>query len=474
MKRVSAVTTKKRIVAVFLIGLVIFLIIDIRLGYVQFVLGDQLMGQATDSWTRNIEFEPERGRILDENGEVLAENVTAPSVVVVPRQVKEPKETAKHLAAILDISEEKALEYITRNASSVNIHPEGRKINEKQEMAIRSLNMEGIYLAKDSKRHYPYGDDLSHVLGFAGIDNQGLMGLELFYDELLNGEKGSLSFYSDAKGRRLDDLADIYTPPKDGLDLKTTINTKVQTIMERELDLAESKYDPDGAIAIAVNPKTGGILGMTSRPNFHPENYQEVDATIFDRNLPIWSTYEPGSTFKIITLAAALEEGVVDLTKDHYHDDGAIKVGGARLRCWKSGGHGSQNYLEVVQNSCNPGFVNLGQKLGDDKLFSYIHNFGFGKKTGIDLQGEGTGILFKPENIGPVELATTSFGQGVSVTPIQQVMAVAAAVNGGYLYKPYIADEWIDPTTSQVQQKVEPTLKNRVISPRLQKKFARR
>ncbi|MFU0790855.1 stage V sporulation protein D [Virgibacillus proomii] len=471
MKRVSAVTTKKRIVAVFLIGLVIFLIIDIRLGYVQFVLGDQLMGQATDSWTRNIEFEPERGRILDENGEVLAENVTAPSVVVVPRQVKEPKETAKKLAAILDISEEKALEYITRNASSVNIHPEGRKINEKQEMAIRSLNMEGIYLAKDSKRHYPYGDDLSHVLGFAGIDNQGLMGLELFYDELLNGEKGSLSFYSDAKGRRLDDLADIYTPPKDGLDLKTTINTKVQTIMERELDLAESKYDPDGAIAIAVNPKTGGVLGMTSRPNFHPENYQEVDSTIFDRNLPIWSTYEPGSTFKIITLAAALEEGVVDLTKDHYHDDGAIKVGGARLRCWKSGGHGSQNYLEVVQNSCNPGFVNLGQKLGDDKLFSYIHNFGFGKKTGIDLQGEGTGILFKPENIGPVELATTSFGQGVSVTPIQQVMAVAAAVNGGYLYKPYIADEWIDPTTSQVQQKVESTLKKRVISPETSKEI---
>jgi stage V sporulation protein D (sporulation-specific penicillin-binding protein) len=471
MKRVSAVTTKKRIVAVFLIGLVIFLIIDIRLGYVQFVLGDQLMGQATDSWTRNIEFEPERGRILDENGEVLAENVTAPSVVVVPRQVKEPKETAKKLAAILDISEEKALEYITRNASSVNIHPEGRKINEKQEMAIRSLNMEGIYLAKDSKRHYPYGDDLSHVLGFAGIDNQGLMGLELFYDELLNGEKGSLSFYSDAKGRRLDDLADIYTPPKDGLDLKTTINTKVQTIMERELDLVESKYDPDGAIAIAVNPKTGGVLGMTSRPNFHPENYQEVDSTIFDRNLPIWSTYEPGSTFKIITLAAALEEGVVDLTKDHYHDDGAIKVGGARLRCWKSGGHGSQNYLEVVQNSCNPGFVNLGQKLGDDKLFSYIHNFGFGKKTGIDLQGEGTGILFKPENIGPVELATTSFGQGVSVTPIQQVMAVAAAVNGGYLYKPYIADEWIDPTTSQVQQKVESTLKKRVISPETSKEI---
>ncbi|MCC2249608.1 stage V sporulation protein D [Virgibacillus sp. AGTR] len=464
MKRVSAVTTKKRIVAVFLIGLLIFTVIDIRLGYVQFVIGDKLMGQANELWTRDIEFEPERGNILDSNGEVLAENVTAPSVVVVPRQVDKPEETAKNLSNILDISYDKAYEYVTRNASSVNIHPDGRKIDEKQETAIRTLNMDGVYLSKDSKRHYPYGDDLSHVIGFAGIDNQGLMGLELFYDDKLSGDKGSLSFYSDAKGRRLDRLADEYSPPKDGLDLKTTINTKVQTIMERELDLAESKYHPDGAVAIAVNPKTGGILGMTSRPNFHPENYQEVDSDVFDRNLPIWSTYEPGSTFKIITLAAALEEKVVDLENDHFHDDGDISVGGTELHCWKSGGHGHQSYLEVVQNSCNPGFVSLGQMLGKEKLFSYINSFGFGKKTGIDLQGEGNGILFKPENVGPVELATTAFGQGVSVTPIQQVMAVAAAVNGGYLYEPYIAEEWIDPKTKKTTEKVEPTMKKKVIS----------
>ncbi|CDQ40211.1 MULTISPECIES: stage V sporulation protein D [Virgibacillus] len=464
MKRVSAVTTKKRIVAVFLIGVLIFTVIDIRLGYVQFMIGDKLMGQATELWTRDIEFEPERGNILDRNGEVLAENVTAPSVVVVPRQIVNPKQTAENLASILDISYDKAYAYVTRDASSVNIHPEGRKINEKQEKAIRTLDMSGVYLAKDSKRHYPYGDDLSHVLGFAGIDNQGLMGLELYYDEKLSGEKGSLSFYSDAKGRRLDRLADDYSPPEDGLDLKTTINTKVQTIMERELDLAVSKYNPDGALAIAVNPKTGGVLGMTTRPNFYPENYQEVDSDIFDRNLPIWSTYEPGSTFKIITLAAALEEDVVDLENDHFHDDGDISVGGAELHCWKSGGHGHQSYLEVVQNSCNPGFVSLGQMLGTEKLFSYIHNFGFGQKTGIDLQGEGNGILFKPENVGPVELATTAFGQGVSVTPIQQVMAVAAAVNGGYLYEPYIAKEWVNSKTNQVTEKIEPTLKERVIS----------
>ena len=464
MKRVSTVTVKKRIVTVFLLGLLLLAIIIIRLGYVQFVMGERLTGQAHDLWTRDISFQAERGYILDAEGDILAENVTAPSVIAIPRQVEEPEDAAGKLAKILGMPEEKVLENLTKNESSVSFRPEGIKISEEQETAIRELNMKGIYLAKDSKRHYPYGDDLSHVLGFTGIDNQGLMGLELSYEDKLAGEPGSLSFYSDAKGRRLDNLADVYKPPTDGLNLKTTINSKVQAIMERELDAAVLKYNPDGALAIAVNPKTGGVLGMTTRPNFHPENYQDVDASIFGRNLPIWSTYEPGSTFKIITLAAALEEKVVDLEEDTYHDTGHITVGGAKIRCWKSGGHGHQSYLEVVQNSCNPGFVNLGQLLGTEKLFSYIDAFGFGKKTGIDLQGEGNGILFNPENVGPVELATTSFGQGVSVTPIQQVMAVAAAINGGYLYEPYIAEEWIDPVTGETVEKVEPNMKQRVIS----------
>ncbi|MGY0692292.1 stage V sporulation protein D [Virgibacillus sp. FSP13] len=473
MKRVSAVTVRKRIVTVFLCGLLVLAVIIIRLGYVQFIIGDKLMAKANNSWTRDIEFQPERGKILDTNGDILAENVSAPSVVIVPRQIKNPQKTAEQLAKVLDLSVEKAYEYVTENSSQVSIHPEGRKISEEQEETIRTLNLDGVYLAKDSKRSYPNGDDLAHVLGFAGIDNQGLMGLELYYNDKLSGEEGSLSFYSDAKGKKLEDLADIYKSPVDGLDLKTTINSKVQTIMERELDLAVTKYNPDGALAIAVDPKTGGILGMSSRPNFDPENYQEVDSDIFDRNLPIWKTYEPGSTFKIITLAAALEEDQVDLEKDTFDDDGSISVGGANLHCWKSGGHGHQTYLEVVQNSCNPGFVNLGLELGKEKLFSYIRDFGFGKKTGIDLQGEGNGILFKPENVGPVELATTSFGQGVSVTPIQQVMAVAATVNGGYLYKPHIAKEWIDPRTEEVVDSVKTVTKDRVISGETSKEVRR-
>src|SRR5699024_5003996 len=203
---------------------------------------------------------------------------------------------------------------------------------------------------------------------------------------------------------------------------------------------------------------------MASRPNFSPNNYQAVDREIFGRNTPIWSTFEPGSTFKIITLAAALEENVIDMDNDTYYDKGHIDVAGAKLRCWKAGGHGSQSLLEVAENSCNPGFVHIGEKVGKKELFSYIRQFGFGEKTGIDLQGEGTGILFKDEQVGPVELATTSFGQGVSVTPIQQVMSLAAVINGGYLYTPYIVDEWIDSETKQTMKKTKPEIKRRVIS----------
>ncbi|TMN23490.1 stage V sporulation protein D [Lentibacillus cibarius] len=464
MKRVSSVTVRKRIVIVFLCGLLFFTIIDARLGYVQFWIGDELMKLADESWSRDITFEPERGKILDRHGEVLAENVSAPSVIVVPRQIKNPQKTAAEMADILDMSEKKAYQYVTRDAVYTRVHPEGRKISEEQEKAFQTLNLDGVYLAKDSKRHYPFGDYLSHVLGFAGIDNQGLMGLELNYNDKLNGKEGSLSFYSDAKGRKLEQIADEYKPPEDGLNLKTTIDSKVQTIMERELDLAESKYNPDNALAIAVDPDNGGVLGMATRPNFNPENYQQVDPDIYNRNLPIWKTYEPGSTFKIITLASALEESVVDLKEDEYNDDGAISVGGTQLHCWKSGGHGNQTYLEVVQNSCNPGFVTLGEKLGKERLFSYIKEFGFGQKTGIDLRGEGKGILFDEEDVGPVELGTTSFGQGVSVTPIQQVMAVAAAVNGGKLYEPRIAKEWIDPQTGDTVEKIQPNLKENVLS----------
>ena len=183
----------------------------------------------------------------------------------------------------------------------------------------------------------------------------------------------------------MNDMADDYQPPVNGLDLKLTIDSKVQTIIERELDNAKATYNPDGLIAIAMNPNTGEILAMSSRPSFDPANFRNVEPEVYNRNLPVWSTYEPGSTFKVITLAAALQEGKVDLEKDHFFDPGSVRVGGATLHCWKRGGHGSQTFLQVVQNSCNPGFVELGERLGKETLFKYIRDFGFGQKTGIDL-----------------------------------------------------------------------------------------
>ncbi|MGX1264737.1 stage V sporulation protein D (sporulation-specific penicillin-binding protein) [Rossellomorea marisflavi] len=463
MKRVSNVTVRKRLAIALIVGILIFSIIDVRLGYVQFFKGDWLTGLAKDSWSRNIPFQPERGKILDRNGVELAANQSAPTIFVVPRQITEPKETAEKLASTLNISVEAAYKYVTQKANMVLIK-EARKLSYDKAKEVRDMNLKGVYLGEDSKRYYPYGSYLSHVLGFAGIDNQGLMGLELSYDEELSGEKGYVKFFSDAKGKRMPDMADDFEKPDNGLDLKLTIDTKVQTIVERELDIAQETYNPDGIIAIAMNPKSGEILAMSSRPTFDPANFKNVPQEVYNRNLPIWSTYEPGSTFKIITLAAALEEKKVDLHKDTFHDPGHVEVAGSTLHCWKRGGHGTQTFLEVVQNSCNPGFVELGERLGKEKLFEYIDDFGFGQKTGIDLQGEGKGLLFNLDRVGPVEQATTAFGQGVAVTPIQQVAAVAAAVNGGTLYQPFIAKELVDPKTGEVVMRKTPEAKRKVIS----------
>jgi stage V sporulation protein D (sporulation-specific penicillin-binding protein) len=468
--RVSAVTVRRRLIFILIAGILIFGIFTARLAYVQFYMNGWLTRQALDSWSRQIPYEAERGDILDRNGKVLATNVSRPSVLVVPKQVRDPVKTAEKLARVLNASKEHIYQLITKKASTVYIKPEGRKISNEKAAEVRSLHLPGVFIAEDFKRHYPYGRFLSHVLGFAGVDNQGLIGLESYYDDLLKGVRGHVDFYSDAQGNRMSSLKDKYVPPKDGLDLVLTIDHRVQTIIERELDQTEQKYHPDNAIAIAMNPNTGEILGISTRPDFNPENYQNVAPEIYNHNLPIWRTYEPGSTFKVITLAAALQEHLVDLQHDSFYDPGYITVAGTDLHCWKRGGHGSETFLEVVENSCNPGFVELGQRLGKDRLFSYIHKFGFGAKTGIDLEGESTGILFKEDKIGPLEAATTAFGQGVSVTPIQQIAAVAAAINGGYLYTPYLAKEWVDPETGEVVSRNAPQLRRRVISEETSKK----
>ncbi|ANS77206.1 stage V sporulation protein D [Paenibacillus yonginensis] len=462
--KISGLTIRKRLLWLLLILCFMFAALIVRLGYVQLVKGEELSAKAEDNWRRNILFAPKRGEITDRNGTALAYNITTPTILAIPVQIKDKPGTARKLAPLLDMTEEQVLKLISKKQSSVYLKPGGRKITMEKAQQIRDLALPGIVVAEDNKRYYPYGGLAAHILGFTGIDNQGLTGVEKKYDSQLNGIPGSISFLSDAAGRLMPGSDEKYAEPKDGLTLQLTIDKSIQSIMERELDKAMTDLNADGAWSIAMNPKNGEILGMASRPGYEPGSYQDYSSEVYNRNLPIWMTYEPGSTFKIITLAAALEEKKVDLLNDRFFDPGYVKVGGATLRCWKKGGHGSQTFLQVVENSCNPGFVALGQKLGKDTLFKYIKDFGFGSKTGIDLGGEENGILFKPSQVGPVELATTAFGQGVSVTPIQQVAAVSAAINGGNLYKPHVAKAWINPDTGQTVQEEQPELVRRVIS----------
>ena len=399
----------------------VFIVIIARVFYIQVIDYKKLNKYAGNLWSRNLPIKADRGLIYDRNGVVLADNVTTTSLVLIPNQIKDKEGTTQKLAEILGVSYEDMYKHVSKKTSIERVHPEGRQLSYETADKIKDLKLDGVYLVKESKRSYPYDTYLAHTLGFVGVDNQGLSGIELTYDKYLTGEDGAIKYYSDAKGNRLK-LNEVYEQPQDGMNITLTINNEIQSSLERELDNAVTKYDPDRAIGIVMDPNNGEILAMSARPNFSPSNYQNYSLEEINRNLPIWATYEPGSTFKIITLAAALEEGKVDLDKDTYNDSGSIKVENATLHCWKHGGHGHETFLQVVENSCNPGFVVLGQRLGKNKLFEYIDKFGFGKKTGIDLNGEGTGIIFDLNKVGPVELATTAFGQGVSVTPIQQVV----------------------------------------------------
>ena len=352
--------------------------------------------------------------------------------------------------------------HVYKKTSIERVHPEGRRLSYETAEKISNLNLDGIYLVKEAKRYYPYKDLLSHTLGYVGIDNQGLSGLELQYDKYLTGKNGAIKYFSDAHGNKLN-LTDVYVAPTSGMNINLTIDINIQKSLEREMDNIVDMFEPEMALAIVVDPKSGEILGMSSTPDFDPNNYKNYDSATLSRNLPIWASYEPGSTFKIMTMAASVEEKVMDIFKDHFYDAGKVNVDGSILKCWKAGGHGDQTFMEVLQNSCNPGFVRLGQLLGKERLFSYINKFGFGEKTGIDLNGEGKGIIFPLSRVGNVELATSAFGQGVSVTPIQQVMAVSSVVNGGYLYTPYIVKN-ISDNTNTVVKEYNKNLKRKVIS----------
>lgn len=452
-----------RIRFVFLVIIYLFILVILKVFYIQIFQYDELAKLAKDLWSRNLPIAADRGIITDRKGRELATNITTTSLVLIPNQIVNKDEVSTTLAEILDVTKEEMDKHVNKKTSIERVHPEGRKLSYDIAKKIDDLNYDGVYLVKESKRYYPFDNTLSHVLGYVGIDNQGLSGLELYYDNYLTGEDGAIKYFSDGKGNKLE-LTEIYQKPQNGVNISLTIDLDIQLSMEREIDNVISKYNPEHALAIAMDPKTGEILGMTARPNFDSNNYQNYSTEVINRNLPIWMTYEPGSTFKIVTLAASIEEQKVNLFEDRFFDGGSVSVGGARLKCWKAGGHGDQSFLNVVENSCNPGFVSLGLRLGKETLFSYIDDLGFGRKTNIDLNGEGAGILFKLDRVKELELATTAFGQGISVTPIQQVNAVSAIINGGTLYKPYIAKTFIEPETKSVVKTLKPQKEKDIIS----------
>ena len=418
--------------------LFIFVSLIGRLGWIQFVRGEELQRRAYDQWTRDLPVEPKRGIIYDRKMRELAVSASAGTVVARPSEIKEPEETARILSELLDMPYDTVFSRITARRSEIFIK---RKIEEEIAFELLSKRLSGIHLTEESKRYYPHRNLASHVLGFGGTD-QGWNGIELLYDKYLRGIEGRIVSESDAIGRALPYGFQQFIPPVDGLNVVLTIDQVIQHIVESRLEEAVKEHNAEHGAVVIMDPKTGEILAMSVKPDFDPNFYQQYNQESW-RNPIISDIYEPGSTFKIITASAAIEEGIVKPTTT-FNDPGYFIVAGRRIRCWRAGGHGHQTFIEVIKNSCNPGFIQIGQWLGRDKFYDYIEAFGFGKKTRIELPGEGSGLIYQRKDVGPVELATISFGQGISATPLQMVTAISAVANGGILYEPRIVKALTD------------------------------
>jgi len=456
---------KFRILAMLVLFLLVSVSLILRLGFLQIVRGPELSRWAWAQFMSESEVSSERGIIYDRHMRELAVSATADTVVAIPAKIENPDETAAKLAAVLGLSPERIYSRLVRNLSQVNV---ARQVPVEMAQAVRALNLPGIDFKIETNRVYPNGNLASHILGFVGIDNQGLGGIELVYEELLRGTPGEVQSPSRGRSSPLGNRSPEYSPPTDGNSIVLTIDEVVQHILERELDVAMTRHQAKAALAVAMNPKTGEILGMANRPDFDPNTYNRFSENLW-RNTAVSDSFEPGSTFKVVTAAAALNEGLVS-EGDRFTCTGYTVVAGERLACWRTRGHGNLSFEEVFWQSCNPGFVNVGTKLGRDTLSRYIDDFGFGRRTGIDLPGEARGVMFR--RMGPVELATASFGQGPAVTAIQQVVAISAAVNGGTIFRPRLVREVRDPTGAVVRP-FEPEALGQPISPETSERLRR-
>ena len=445
------VVMRKRIAFLFLCVSIFLVVLIVRLGFVQLSQGADLRKKADDSHFRGVPVAPKRGNIEDRQGNVLAMSVSSETLYAIPAEVRQSgraKEMALTLSPLLGETAAEIEAHITKRTALEYVQ---KRVKPEVAAQVRALALPGIGTTEDSQRYYPMGTLASHIIGFAGIDNQDLEGIELTRETALKGIPGSILQEFGANGIPLPQAEHQYLAPKQGNTVRLTIDKNIQSFAERELQKLMSGQGtnmngqvPKNASILVMDPSTGEMLALASAPSFDPNHYQEADQST-RRNIAIQNGYEPGSTFKIITLAAALEEKKIKPT-EHFFDKGAYTVLGKNVRCWKAGGHGDQTFVQVAENSCNPGFVEMGQRLGMDAFYKYLRDFGFGQKTGIEMSGEALGILANKKKATALDLATMSIGQTNNVTPIQLLTAVSAVANGGTLMKPQLVKEIVGPS----------------------------
>lgn len=436
MLAAPGVTVRKRVVWLFYFVLLAYIGLAGRLAFIQFIEGESLREQALNSRMRDIPVEAKRGVIYDRLGRELAVSVNVESVFAFPSQVKNPQQVSQTLSAVLGLDPQETLSKITKEASFVWIK---RKIEEDQARKLKAAKLPGIEFTQESRRFYPKENLASHILGISGIDSQGLEGVEFQYDKELRGSPGRIIIEFDARGRELPQALHKYVPPAEGNSVFLTIDEVIQFIAERELEKLMAQTRAKAGSIIIIDPKTGDILALANRPDFDPNRYSDFPDKN-RRNLAVSDAFPPGSTFKPVTAAAALEEGVTRLT-DRFYCPGFLKVQDRIIRCHNAGGHGSQTFVEIVENSCNVGFMQLGLRLGKDRFHKYVADFGLAKETGIDLPGEAKGIMLAAAQIKPVDLAVMAFGQTLTVTPIQLATAISTIANDGLFMKPRVVKE---------------------------------
>lgn len=457
----TSLLVRKRIATLFLLFTVIFVLLLTRVVWVQFVRGAELAKMAEDNRMRDVPVAAKRGIIYDRNGHELAISVSADSIYACPVEVlasNREREIAHQLAVVLDSNEEKLLQRITRNSSYEWV---ARQVTPQVARQIRDMKLPGVHFTEESHRQYPNKTLASHVLGISGVDNTGLEGIDFYYNSLVGGKNGRIVIEKDAANRPIPEATHKYIAPTDGANLVLTIDQTIQYITERELDKVFRERQAKAACAIVMDPKTGEILAMTSRPTYDPNNFNKYPAKN-RRNFGINDAYEPGSTMKICTAAMAMEEKVVN-SQSTFFCTGSTRVGKETISCSQHRAHGSQTFAQIVENSCNVGFVQVGLDLGLERYYKYVRAFGFGKKTGIDLPGEASGILVPQARAQQIDLATMAFGQANAVTSIQLVNAVAAVANEGKLMQPHLVKEVVD-ANGKVIKRITPREKGQVIS----------